>query len=110
MLLSTAPDVPATFNHTIIVPDKSHGPKVNLMWSKPTKANGIIRNYTLFYGHETDTRKETFGKDTLSYSVDVLGGLTYQFSVRAVTIKPGENVTLTVDIPEYGRFSFLLSM
>ena len=67
-----------------------------------------MRNYTLFYGHEKDTQKETFGKDTLSYSVDVLGGLTYHFSVRAVTIKPGGNATLAVDIPEYGRFSFLL--
>ena len=109
-LLSPAPDVPATLNHTNIAPDKFHGPRVNLTWSKPIKANGIIRNYTLFYGHEKDTQKETFGKDTLSYSVDVLGGLTYEFSVRAVTIKPGEIVTLTVNIPEYGRFSFLSSM
>ena len=108
MLLSLAPDVPATVNHTIIAPDKSHGPRVNLIWSEPIKANGKIRSYTLFYGHEKYIRKETFGKDILSYSVDVLGGLTYEFSVRAVTIKPGENVTLTVNIPEYGRFSFLL--
>ena len=64
----------------------------------------------MFYGHEKDIRRETFGKDTLSYSVDVLGGLTYEFSVRAVTIKPGENATLTLDIPEYGRFSFLFLM
>ena len=106
-LLSPAPDVPDTLTHTYIAPDKSHGPKVNLIWHEPTKANGNIRNYTLFYGHGKDTWKKTFGKDTLSYSVDVLGGLTYQFSVRAVTIKPGENVTVTVNIPEYGRFSFL---
>ena len=109
-LLSPAPDAPAALSHTNIAPGKSHGPKVNLIWSEPIKANGNIRNYTLFYGNEKDTWKKTFGKDTLSYSVDVLGGLTYEFSVRAVTIKPGENVTLTVNIPEYGRFCFLFSV
>lgn len=107
-LLSPAPDVPASLSHTNIAPDKSHGPKVNLAWSAPIEANGIIRSYTLFYGHEKDTRKKTFGKDTVNYSVDVLGGLTYEFHVRAVTVTPGPNVTLTVDIPEYGRFTFLL--
>ena len=59
----------------------------------------------MFYSHNGNTQKETFGKDTLSYSVDVLGGLTYEFRVRAVTIKPGENVSLTVDVPEYSEFS-----
>ena len=107
-LLSPAPDVPATFSYANVTPDMSHGPKVNLTWSQPIEANGIIRNYTLFYGHEKDIRKETFGKDTLSYSVDVLGGVTYQFHVRAVTIKPGENASLTANVPEYGMFSFLL--
>ena len=108
-LLSPAPDVPTILSHTNIAPDRSHGPKVNLTWSEPIKANGIIRNYTLFYGYENDTQKETLGQDTLSYSLDVLGGLIYQFYVRAVTIKPGENATLIVDIPEYGRFSFPFS-
>ena len=61
----------------------------------------------MFYGHKKDIQRETFEKDTLSYSVDVLGGLTYEFSVRAVTIKPGENATLSLNIPEYGRFSFV---
>jgi len=109
-LLSPAPDVPATFSHTNIAPDNFHGPKVQLTWSEPIETNGIIRSYTLFYGHDKDTRTETFGKDTLSYSVEVLGGLTYQFFVGAVTIKPGENASLTTNVPEYGRFSFLFSM
>ena len=39
----------------------------------------------------------------LSYTVDVLGGATYQFHVRAATIKPGPNATLSVTINDYGR-------
>ncbi|KAL9950697.1 hypothetical protein ACROYT_G043237 [Oculina patagonica] len=88
-------------SHTNILPSKSHGPRINLTWSKPTEANGIIRNFTVFYSHEGVTQKETFGSDTLSYIVDVLGGVTYQFHVRAVTIKPGPNASLTVTIPAY---------
>jgi len=102
-LLSPAPDAPLITNHTNIAPEKSHGPRVKLTWSAPRLANGIIRGYTLFYGHDKDTRKEIIGIDTLSYSVDVLGGLTYQFYVRAVTVRPGENATLTVNVPEYGK-------
>jgi len=105
-ILPPAPDVPATLSHTNIVPDNSHGPKVKLTWSEPIEANGVIRSYTLFYGHDKDTRKETLGKDTLNYSVEVLGGLTYQLYVRAVTVKPGENASLTTNVPEYGRFRF----
>ena len=63
----------------------------------------------MFYDHDKDTRKEIIGNDTLSYSVDVLGGLTYQFYVRAVTVKPGENATLTVNVPEYGKLSSFLN-
>ena len=47
---------------------------------------------------------QTFGPSIFSWSVDVFGGLTYQFYVRAVTVKPGENASLHVVIPEYGRF------
>ena len=71
----------------------------------PAEPNGVIRNYTVFYIHNGNTQKETFGKDTLSYAVDVLGGLTYEFHVRAVTIKPGENASLGVDVPEYSEFT-----
>jgi len=59
----------------------------------------------VFYSHDGNTKRETFGKDVLSYTVDVLGGLTYKFHVRAVTIKPGENVTSTVNVPEYSESS-----
>ena len=37
------------------------------------------------------------------YTVDVLGGATYQFRVRAATIKPGPNATLSLAVNGYGR-------
>ena len=102
---STAPSAPASLTRSFISPSKSHGPRVNLTWSEPTEANGLIRDYIVYYSHEGETQKKSFGKEVRSYNVDVLGGVTYQFHVRAVTIKPGLNATFTVNIPEYGTFS-----
>ena len=90
----------------MLVPDMSNGPRIKLTWQIPAAPNGLIRNYTLFYGHDGNTQRESFGRDAISYTVDVLGGLTYQFHVRAVTIKPGPNATLTVNVPEYSESSF----
>lgn len=104
--ITIAPSAPL-LNHTHITPSTSHGPRINLTWSRPAESNGIIRNYTVFYSHEGDPRKETFGSDVLRYTVDVLGGITYQFHVQAVTIKPGANASVTVSIPEYGKFLIL---
>ena len=36
----------------------------------------------------------------------MLGGVTYQFNVRALTIKPGPNATKTVTTKEYGKLYF----
>ena len=63
-------------------------------------------SYTMFYSHSGNTHKEILGRDVLSYSVEVLGGVQYQFSVRAVTIIPGPNVSSNVNVPEYSEFSF----
>ena len=59
------------------------------------------------YNPSGNTLKEIPGIVTLSYTVDVFSGIQYQFHVRAVTIKPGPNANLTLDIPEYGKLSFL---
>jgi len=56
----------------------------------------------VFYSYNGNSRREISGIDALSYLIDVVGGATYQFHVRAVTIKPGPNATLTVNVPEYG--------
>ncbi|KAL9950698.1 hypothetical protein ACROYT_G043239 [Oculina patagonica] len=102
-VVRTTEDAPSApfLNHTHIIPSKSHGPRINLTWSEPAEANGKIRSFAVFYSNEGEVRKETFGRDSFSYSVDVLGGVTYQFHVQAVTIKPGPNASLTVTIPEY---------
>ena len=103
----SAPGTPVALSHNDIPPSKSHGPRINLTWSRPAEANGIIRSYTVFYTHNGDEKKESLGKDVFSYLADVFGGITYHFHVRAVTIKPGENASLTVKTKEYGGFSFL---
>jgi len=99
-----APGPPDAPSHNITAPNDLHGPRINLQWSRPQQENGIIRNYTLFYNHSEDPQRvytKTFGANTFSYSVDVLGGVAYDFYVRAVTIKPGTNASFPVVIPEY---------
>ena len=102
----SAPGPPEFLNHTNIAPADAHGPRINLTWTRPQQENGIIRNYTVFFSHSKDPRvvhTETFGADTFSYTVDVLGGVNYEFYVSAVTIKPGINASLTVLTSEYGK-------
>jgi len=104
--MSSAPGAPDGPSHNIIAPTGSHGPRLNLQWSRPQQENGIIRNYTLFYSHSEDPQRvytETFGADTFNYSIEVLGGISYNVYVRAVTIKPGTNASFPVVIPEYGK-------
>ena len=108
MFVSSAPSAPVSLGYTHIMPSRSHGPRINLTWREPAEPNGVIRSYTLSYSHSGgNTQKVISGIDVLSYTVDVLGGIQYQFHVRAVTIKPGADALLTVDIPEYSEFSFL---
>ena len=103
-----APDAPTFLSYSNLSPNKSHGPRITLTWSKPAEPNGVIRSYTLFYSHDGVAPKEIsgIGRDALNHTVDVLVGVTYQFNVRAVTIKPGPNATKTVTTKEYGKFYF----
>ena len=106
LFVLSAPSFPAFLNHTDIAPSVPHGPRVRLTWSRPDFENGKITSYTLFYSHSENMQSvttETFGPDTFSYVVDVLGGVNYQFSVRAVTIKPGTNKSIFVNTREYGK-------
>ena len=106
LFVLSAPSPPAFLNHTEIAPSEQHGPRVRLNWSRPDLENGKIRNYTLFYSHSEDKQSvhtNSFGRDTFSYVVDVSGGVNYQFSVRAVTIKPGTNKSIYVNTHEYGK-------
>ena len=85
----------------------SNGPRIKLTWQEPAEPNGVIRNYTVSYNHSGNTQKEICVIDALSYTIKALGGVQYQFSVRAVTIKPGPDAFSIVKVPEYSEFSFL---
>ena len=104
-----APSAPISLSSVDVPPSKSHGPRRTLIWSEPTKPNGVIRSYTLFYSHNGGAPREISGidKDAFSHTVDVFGGVTYQFSVRAVTIKPGPYETITVTTKAYGKLYFI---
>ncbi|PFX12512.1 Receptor-type tyrosine-protein phosphatase F, partial [Stylophora pistillata] len=101
--MEDAPSEPTSLSFVDVPPSNLHGPRVALSWSKPTEPNGVIKSYTLFYSHGGDApiKITGIGKDALSRTVDVLGGVSYQFHVRAVTIKPGPNGTITVPTKEY---------
>ena len=85
----------------------SNGPRIKLIWQKPAEPNGVIRSYTVSYSYSGNlTQKEISEIETLSYTVDVLGGVQYQFYVRAVTIKRGPDASLNAEVPEYSEFRF----
>ena len=108
MFILPAPSAPLSLSSVDMPPSKSHGPRITLTWSEPAEPNGVIRSYTLFYSHDGVAPKEIsgIGRDSLNHTVDVLVGVTYQFNVRAVTIKPGPNATKTVTTKEYGKLYF----
>ena len=104
--VTLAPSIPSNLSQSEIMPDKQVGPKIKLTWYKPAEENGIIRSYTVFYSHNEDPyniHTKTLKQNMFSYTVDVLGGAIYQFHVRAATIKPGPNATLSVAVNDYGR-------
>ena len=103
MFILPAPSAPLSLSSVHMPPSKSHGPRITLTWSEPAEPNGVIRSYTLFYSHDGVSG---IGRDALNHTVDVLVGVTYQFNVRAVTIKPGPNATKTVTTKEYGKLYF----
>ncbi|PFX13685.1 Receptor-type tyrosine-protein phosphatase F [Stylophora pistillata] len=106
--MEDAPSTPTSLSSVDVPPSKLHGPRITLSWSKPTEPNGVIRGYDLFYSHSGGAPKgiPLMDRDTLRHTVDVLGGMTYRFHVRAVTIKPGANGTLIISTKEYGKLCF----
>ncbi|PFX15296.1 Tyrosine-protein phosphatase Lar [Stylophora pistillata] len=101
--MEDAPSAPMSLSFVDVPPSNLQGPRMTLSWHKPAKPNGVVRSYTLFYSHSGGTPREIseLHKGALNHTVDVLGGATYQFHLRAVTIKPGANATKTVTTKEY---------
>ena len=58
------------------------------------------------YERQRNVQTDTFGANIFSHIISAFGGVSYQFNVQAVTVKPGTNASLTVAIPEYGEVCF----
>lgn len=80
-------------------------PRVTISWSAPTSPNGVIIRYTLYYhylpnGNWTKIASE---QNTFSVTVNIIGGLNYQFEVSATTVEEGPKAKKEVTIREYGK-------
>ena len=92
---------------TITPPIASTGPVLRLSWKRPLEVNGILLKYKLEYNNSYTGKRFTVDipPGTNTSSLQALGGTTYFFFLRAVTIKEGPAVSLgPVTIPEYSEY------
>ena len=80
---------------------------MRVTWNASAEENGIITKYTLTYSYNfsgvTNSTEVSTNSQTLEYTFDVLGGVEYDVSVYAETIKPGPNETKVVPVPVYSK-------
>lgn len=84
---------------------------MKVTWGVPAEQNGIITKYTLTYcynfGGVTNSTKVSTNSQTFEYTFDVLGGITYNVSVYAETIKPGRKEEQVQLVPVYSKWKFI---
>ena len=80
---------------------------MTVTWDKPAEENGIIAKYILDYSFDLGdgpiSHHDSTNSRTLSYTLDVLGGIEYTVGVTAETIKPGQKVSLMQLVPVYSK-------
>jgi len=80
---------------------------MKVTWGPPSEENGIITKYTLTYsynfGRVTNSTRVSTNSQTFEYTFDVLGGITYNVSVYAETIKPGPKEEQLELVPVYSK-------
>ena len=80
---------------------------MKVTWNAPAEENGIIENYTLIYSYNfggvTNSTEVSTNSQTFEYTFDALGGIEYNVSVYAETIKPGPSKTQVESVPVYSK-------
>ena len=80
---------------------------MRVTWNAPAEENGIITKYTLTYSYNfggiTNSTEVSTNNQTFKYTFDVLGGIEYNVSVYAETIKTGPNDEKVESVPVYSK-------
>mgnify|MGYP000577384739 CR=1 FL=1 len=104
-----APSKPTNLRFTITEPSKNTRPRMKVTWGPPSEENGIITKYTLTYSYNyyfngvTNSTKVSTNSQTFEYTFDVLGGIEYNVSIYAKTIKPGPKEEQVESVPVYRK-------
>lgn len=80
-------------------------PRVSISWSKPTTPNGVINHYKVYwriFPTGTERTITVHAKDT-NCTLNVVGGLFYEFGVSASTVDEGPKATKNRTIRNYGK-------
>ena len=102
-----APSKPTNLRLNISKPSQSTRPRMKVTWGAPSEENGIITKYILTYrynfGGATNSTTVSTNSQTFEYTFDVLGGIKYNVSLYAETIKPGPKEKQVELVPVYSK-------
>ena len=105
--IPVAPGKPTNLQLNISGPSKNTRPRMKVTWGAPSEENGIITKYTLTYSYNfngvTNSTKVSTNGQTFEYTFDVLGGIEYNVSIYAKTIKPGPKEEQVELVPVYRK-------
>ena len=105
--IPVAPSKPTNLQLNISAPSKNTRPRMKVTWGTPAEQNGIITKYILTYSYNfsgvTNSTKVSTNGQTFEYTFDVLGGIEYNVSIYAKTVKPGPKEEQVESVPVYRK-------